>query len=204
MSIGEKIKLLRQQNGLSQESLANKLNVSRQAITKWETNRGMPDIENLKRISELFNVSLDYLVTHDSNELPNQIKERINFAEYDDMKHLYKCIEDCVVLHKFAQATKIYPLAREKLLSRYEKAFEWLVMPFLGVFDIVDKLNNKNKNYLVENNGQCLLVCVSKDTMITTILPDMVINNKFTYNNYKYTKMVVRELVSWKKKNVNL
>ena len=52
MNVGEKIKALRQQNGLSQEGLANKLGVSRQAITKWETNRGVPDIENLKCLSK--------------------------------------------------------------------------------------------------------------------------------------------------------
>ena len=72
MNIGEKIKTLRQQNGLSQEGLANKLSVSRQAITKWETNRGIPDIENLKSLSDIFNVSLDYLVSDDNDELSIQ------------------------------------------------------------------------------------------------------------------------------------
>ena len=51
MKINEKIYSLRKQNNLSQEELADKLNVSRQAITKWECNEGMPDIENLKQIS---------------------------------------------------------------------------------------------------------------------------------------------------------
>ena len=46
MSLGEKIKELRNKFSLSQEQLAEKLNVSRQAITKWEGNSGLPDTEN--------------------------------------------------------------------------------------------------------------------------------------------------------------
>ena len=62
MSLGEKIKDRRKQAGLSQEQLAEKLNVSRQAITKWETDKGIPDIANLIAISDEFGLSLDELV----------------------------------------------------------------------------------------------------------------------------------------------
>ena len=47
-TFGEKLKSARKEAGLTQEQLAVKLMVSRQAITKWETDKGMPDIENLK------------------------------------------------------------------------------------------------------------------------------------------------------------
>ena len=62
MSLGEKIKERRKQAGLSQEQLAEKLNVSRQAITKWETDKGIPDIANLIEISDEFGLSLDELI----------------------------------------------------------------------------------------------------------------------------------------------
>ena len=65
MSLGEKIKSMRQQASLSQEQLAEKLNVSRQAITKWETGKGIPDIANLIAISDEFNISLDELIKDD-------------------------------------------------------------------------------------------------------------------------------------------
>ena len=58
----DKLKTLRKQAQLSQEQLAEKLNVSRQAVTKWETGAGVPDIENLRAISALFRVSLDDLL----------------------------------------------------------------------------------------------------------------------------------------------
>ena len=62
MSIGEKIQALRKQRGMSQEQLADALSVSRQAVSKWETNESQPDIERLAEISDMFNVSVDYLI----------------------------------------------------------------------------------------------------------------------------------------------
>ena len=62
MIFGEKLKQLRLNKGYSQENLAELMNVSRQAITKWENGNGMPDIENLKTIARVFEVTIDSLV----------------------------------------------------------------------------------------------------------------------------------------------
>ena len=64
MILGEKIKLIRKKFGLSQDELGAKLNVSRQAITKWETGKGTPDVENLRAISAILNISIDYLISN--------------------------------------------------------------------------------------------------------------------------------------------
>ncbi|MFM2488935.1 helix-turn-helix transcriptional regulator [Enterococcus avium] len=72
MLSGEKIRRLRLEQELSQKDLAEKLEVSRQAIAKWETNRGIPDIDNLKRIAQLFQVSIDYLV-NDQEPIDNHL-----------------------------------------------------------------------------------------------------------------------------------
>lgn len=50
MLIADKIKKLRKDNNMTQEDLADKLNVSRQTVSKWETNVGVPDIDNIKAI----------------------------------------------------------------------------------------------------------------------------------------------------------
>lgn len=63
MNIGDKIKELRINNGLTQEQLAEKLFVTRNAIFKWETNKGLPNVESLKMLSEVFNVSIDDLIS---------------------------------------------------------------------------------------------------------------------------------------------
>ncbi len=67
MLFNEKLKMLRKENDLTQEQLAEELNVSRQAITKWESGDGIPDIENLKQISILFNKTLDELIMEDKD-----------------------------------------------------------------------------------------------------------------------------------------
>lgn len=62
MNIAEKLYLLRNQMGMSQAALAEHLQVSRQTVSKWETNASYPDIDKLIALSDLFRVSIDYLV----------------------------------------------------------------------------------------------------------------------------------------------
>ena len=62
MTIGERIKQARKEMGISQEQLADKLPVSRAAVAKWENDIGMPDIENLKKLSEVLGMSIDEIV----------------------------------------------------------------------------------------------------------------------------------------------
>lgn len=62
MKLSEKIMILRKQKGWSQEELAEKLEVSRQAVSKWESGQASPDIEKILKISQLFEVSTDVLL----------------------------------------------------------------------------------------------------------------------------------------------
>ena len=68
MTLSEKLYSLRRKQGLSQEVLAEKLDCSRQVISKWENGTTTPDAEMLKKYSELFGVSIDYLVKEDMEE----------------------------------------------------------------------------------------------------------------------------------------
>lgn len=65
MTFAEKLKSIRKQAGMSQEQLAEKLGVSRQAVTKWETDAGIPDIENIMAVSALFEISIDELLSNE-------------------------------------------------------------------------------------------------------------------------------------------
>ena len=65
MEFNEKLQELRKQKGLTQEELAEKLYVSRTAISKWESGRGYPNIESLKAIAKLFSVTVDELLSTD-------------------------------------------------------------------------------------------------------------------------------------------
>lgn len=62
MNFSQKLQLIRKNKGFTQEELAGKLDVSRQAVAKWESGQVYPDISNLIQISRLFNVTVDYLV----------------------------------------------------------------------------------------------------------------------------------------------
>ena len=64
MTIAEKIKQLRKDNSMTQEDLAEKLNVSRQTISKWETSVTIPDADNIVAISKLFDITTDELLDY--------------------------------------------------------------------------------------------------------------------------------------------
>lgn len=82
MTLGEKLKIARKQAGLSQEQLSEKLGVSRSAVAKWETDNGIPDVDNLKILSKLLNVSIDYLLDNGESIDELVMREPYNLSEY--------------------------------------------------------------------------------------------------------------------------
>ena len=77
MKLSDKIVSLRKSNGWSQEKLAEKLNVSRQAISRWESDTAQPDVSNILQLSKIFGVTTDYLLNEEyesDNDLP-KVKE---------------------------------------------------------------------------------------------------------------------------------
>lgn len=87
MELSKKIQKLRKENNLTQEELAEKLFVTRTAISKWETGRGTPSIESLQQIANFFNVSLDSLLSSEeiiylaNNENQENIRNYTKFFE---------------------------------------------------------------------------------------------------------------------------
>ncbi|MCL1788128.1 MAG: helix-turn-helix domain-containing protein [Defluviitaleaceae bacterium] len=76
MTLGEKIQILRKQQGLSQEQLGALMDVSRQAISKWEVGESIPDVDKVVQLSDVFNVTTDYL-----------LKNGASWAEASEAKH---------------------------------------------------------------------------------------------------------------------
>lgn len=89
MAFAEKLKFLRKQAGMSQEQLAEKLGVSRQAVTKWETDAGIPDIENIMAVSALFEISIDELLSNERRvkKVTDYLFESITEYDIDEPKH---------------------------------------------------------------------------------------------------------------------
>ena len=88
MNIAEKIVLLRKKKGISQEELANKLNTSRQAVSKWENNQSTPDLEKLVALSKYFNVTTDYLLTDSIETSINNNSQCESNIELQELKSL--------------------------------------------------------------------------------------------------------------------
>lgn len=71
MTLGEKLQALRKARGLSQEQLALELNVSRQAVSKWELDESVPDLDKLRILCAFFSVTTDYLIWEDQRAAPS-------------------------------------------------------------------------------------------------------------------------------------
>ena len=123
MLFNEKLKMLRKENELTQEQLAEKLNVSRQAITKWESGDGTPDIENLKQISILFNTTIDELVKEDKAVKVETIKNYsyIEELEIDHTKHFD--INICKI-YELNLMSNVEEKVKVELLSNEEENLE--------------------------------------------------------------------------------
>lgn len=191
MTIGEKIKSARKGAGLTQEQLAEKLNVSRQAITKWESDKGLPDVENLKRIAKLLNVSVDYLLDDGEEIDKSVIKEPIDLNKYG--KGRKKVLKDKVIREKFP-SSEIYTLLPKQKPTKTERVVDNL-LGFLteAPFGIPDFLNSMKllgtEYYLVVNGEKQFLVMVSDEFIESHELVQKFPterNSKFEIGNLKF------------------
>lgn len=85
MELSEKIQKLRKEQGLTQEQFAEKLFVSRTAVSKWETGRGIPSMESLKQIAKLFHITLDQLLS---------TEEIVGIAESENKENMNRFASD--------------------------------------------------------------------------------------------------------------
>ncbi len=82
IKFSDKLKQLRKENNLTQDDLAEKIFVTRTAISKWETDKGLPSIDILKAISNLFNVSIDDLISDKDIEIEKIYDEKKSKQRY--------------------------------------------------------------------------------------------------------------------------
>ena len=122
MKISEKIVHLRKLNGLSQEDLAEKLEVSRQAISRWEMGTAKPDANNILQISKLFGVTTDYLL-HD---------------EYESDDDLPKIKENNQILHM--NLTLLAIISQAAFLNTAMRPFQESQTPQMKMIELVIKI----------------------------------------------------------------
>ena len=186
MTLGEKIKDLRKAASITQEELAEKIGVSRQAVTKWESDVGMPDVENLKIIATLFNITVDELLDYKKEILGDIILEEKYSLDGIKREGKARCKEEQYIINKFTQATAVYSLSRKKKWSR----IKWLfyVAPDLSP-EMEDFLENGiNIFCLVEEKDKQYIVIMHKGTMKVIQLKSLFTDKKLEVNGFIYTK----------------
>lgn len=121
MNLSEKIMLLRKKQGWSQEELANRLNISRQSISKWESGQSQPDIDKIILLSQLFQVTTDYLLLDQENEEHCQIGIYLSLSQVQEYLTLRKQSSLKIAFATFLCVISPMPLIGLTTLSQYQR-----------------------------------------------------------------------------------
>ncbi len=177
MTLGQKIKKIRNKFGLSQEQLAEIINVSRQAITKWENDGGLPDVSNLQELSKVFGITVDYLL-NDNNGLPAlSMRKELDKDKYKDKITMY----NEVLKEYYPEPYEIYVLSRTKKLNFIELIIDTFIAPEIGPVSTADELGDLSPYYLIEKDDLKLLVNIKNYTLEVIELPPNTNDKKFIY-----------------------
>lgn len=113
MKFSDRLAAARKENGLTQKDVAEKLNVSFQAVSLWERGETTPDIDKLADIASILSVSLDWLLTGKKDENTfNDFQESLSDRLFDE-KRMYTYIKTYAGLKNLYQTSKVLPYARE-------------------------------------------------------------------------------------------
>lgn len=195
-TLGEKLKSARKSAGMTQEQLAEKLLVSRQAITKWEADKGMPDIENIRQLSKLLSISIDSLLDSGETIDLSVMREEINL---DDFTYTRKMKgrwnkkagkKDMAVRKKYPNA-EIHGLLGRQVLTRGEKITD-LAIGFLtdapfGIPEFLNSIKNVDKEfYLVNQWDKQFFVIVTDEFIESRQLAEKITDRKFAIGNFSF------------------
>lgn len=198
MTFGEKLREARKNTGLSQEELAERIGVSRAAVAKWETGKGLPDIDNLKAIAGLLDVSIDYLLDDGSTLDFSVIREPIDLGGANGL--IAKAKEkDRLVKEKFADYD-VYPLTAVKKPTKGQKLRDHAMtlftalLPGIGAFDsgtdILNAIENINNTfYLAEDEKKQFFIIVSDEYMEIHQLASRIADKKFEIGDWQLTRL---------------
>ena len=186
MEFGEKIQKLRNQNKWTQEQLAEKLYVSRTAVSKWESGKGYPNIDSLKDIAKLFNKTIDELL---SGEEIIDIAKRENTSNIKRTNNLIFGLLDIISMlfiflplyaHKAENFVYSVSLISTNDISNIIKVSYIVILSILSLIGIVEIILNfiDNKKMqrvvnvisLIVESISILFFAMSRQTYLTAII----------------------------------
>ena len=177
MTLGEKLKDIRKRFGLSQEQLAEIMNVSRQAITKWETDKGMPDVMNLQELAKVFGVTVDYFLSDEGTSAVKIMTKALDKTKYKSKLSAYNEI----LKEFYGEPWEVYVLSRSKKFKLTDFIIDTLTAPEISPVDTADMLSDMSPYYLAKKDGVKLLVNIRKWVLTAVELPSDTNEKKFTY-----------------------
>ena len=137
--IAENIIQLRKQNKLTQAELAERLNYSDKAISKWERGESVPDVEILKKVAEMFGVTVDYLLTENAFESI----EKFKISKQDSSNRIaIASLGVCIV---WLMATIIYVYGQLNMAQSWWTVFLWAVPVSAFVLLVFNRMWGKKK-----------------------------------------------------------
>ena len=178
MTFGEKLKEIRKRFGLTQEKLSWLINVSRQAITKWENYEGLPDITNLQELSKVFGITIDYLLDKDNNLPALTLRKELDKDKYKSKLSMY----DEVLKEYFDESYEIYNLSRSKKMNIVENLIDTFIVPEIGPVYTADALSDLSPYYLVKKDDLKFLVNIKNYVLEIIELPNNTSDKKIIYN----------------------
>ena len=190
MTLGEKIRYSRKCCGLSQEQLAEKMCVSRSAIAKWETDKGLPDIENLKILSRLLSVSVDKLLDDNADMETFVIRESCNLSAYG--RGCKKVKKDRLMQDRFPDGN-ICTLQGRPQLTEDKTATDNRLgiltpLPF-GAPAFMKSVRELDMDfYLVERDTDQLFVTVTDSFLEIRIVNHPLTDNAFPLGNWLFVR----------------
>ena len=204
ISLGEKIRKARLEAGLTQEELSELLMVSRAAVAKWETNRGLPDIENLKFIASALSVSVDYLLDENNSVDFSITKKPINLNKYgfDGRLSGFKKlkIKEQIVLDEYTDSeinmltvVKTYNSSSEKMVDNFVGWFSTLLggLPLFGIYDFSKAISTlvADQYYLVDKKDKQYFVLITDEYIISRIMGVTFNSKKFRIGDKEFMKV---------------
>lgn len=200
MTFGEKLKKARMEAGHTQEELANKLTVSRAAVAKWESGRGMPDVANLKGIAAALGVSVDYLLDDGSKLDLSVMKKAIDLSKFEEngkislMKKLE--LKERIIQEEYPDAELIRLTVTKFKNSKRENIADWFIgwfalilggIPLFGTQEFGKALNSLDEQYYLVNEEKAqYFVLMTDEQMIIRTFAQRITEKKFEIGDKQF------------------
>ena len=155
MNFSEKLKEIRKKEGISQEQLAEKIGVSRQAITKWETGKGLPDVENMVIIAEIFKTTIDELLMDSATKTVPEASVYTSETIYDIdcEKHFDVNIGSAAaIILSSGNDEKLHIKLSSEILENLESMFKIKLDDRKNKLDVICLNKNKLSRYEAEES----------------------------------------------------